>query len=190
MFKTFSNYLKDKAHFTNAEIEQIKGVCMEKTILKGELLMLEGTVCDCNTFVCSGLLRSFYTDINGAEFVLSFAPDDYWVGDRQSILTGTPTPYSVDALVDTDVIVITQKDFNCLCTKIDTFNTMMSRLIKKHLTVTEERVTDGMRLSAEQKYHNFLAKHAAVAATIPHHMIASYVGITPEVLTRIQKNKF
>lgn len=190
MFENFCNYLNDKAHFTHAEIEQIKAVSQIKKIGKGELLMQEGTVWTYNAFVCKGLLRSFYTDINGTEFTLSFAPESYWAGDRQSLLTGKPTPYSVDALEDSHVILIGQKDFYGLCTKIDAFNTMMSGLIQKHLIVTEDNINNNIRLSTEQKYYNFLAKYSAVAGRIPHDVIASYIGTTPKGLEQIQKNKF
>jgi CRP-like cAMP-binding protein len=190
MFTNFCNYLKNKAEFTSAEIEQIQAVSQHRKVNKGEVLMQEGTVWTCNAFICSGLLRSFYADVNGTEFTLSFAPEDYWAGDRQSILTGRPTPYSVDALEDTHVILIEQKDFYELSTKIDAFNTLMSGLIQKHLIVTENNINDGIRLSTEQKYYNFLAKYSVVANRIPHDIIASYIGTTPDVLLRIQKNKF
>jgi len=190
MFENFSNYLRNKADFTTAEIEQIKAVSQLKKVGSGELLMQEGTVWSCNAFVCSGLLRSFYTDVNGTQFTLSFAPENYWAGDRQSVLTGRPTPYSVGALEDTHVLLIEQTDFYELSRKIDSFNTMMSTLIQKHLIVTENNINDGIRLSAEQKYYNFLAKYSAVAGRIPQHIIASYIGTTPDMLARIQKNKF
>lgn len=190
MFENFSNYLKSKGDFTSSEIEQIKAVSQLRKIDKGTVLMQEGTVWTCNAFVCSGLLRSFYTDVNGTEFTLSFAPEDYWAGDRQSVLTGKPTPYSVDALEDSHILLIEQKDFYDLNTKIDSFNTMTSSLIQRHLVVTENNINDGIRLSTEQKYYNFLAKYSRVAGRIPQAIIASYIGTTPDVLARIQKNKF
>ncbi len=190
MFQNFSNYLTAKGDFTPAEIEQIKAVSHVKVIEKGALLMQEGTVCDCNAFVCSGLLRSFYTDSTGAQFTLSFAPENYWAGDRQSILTGKPTPYSVDALEKTDIILIDQKDFYELSRSMDLFNKVMSKLIQKHLTVTESNINDAIRLSIEQRYYNFLEKYASAANRIPHHIIASYIGTTPNVLSRIQKDSY
>jgi CRP-like cAMP-binding protein len=190
MFENFSKYLKEKADFTPAEIEQIKAVSHVHKINKGTLLLKEGSVWEHNAFVCSGLLRSFYTDANGIDFTLSFAPQNYWAGDRQSLLTGKPTPYSVDALQDTHVILISQSDFYDLSKKIDTFNTMMNTLIQKHLVVTENNINDGIRLSTEQRYYNFLAKYSAVVHLIPQEIIASYIRTTPDVLARIQKNKF
>ncbi|MXN93050.1 cyclic nucleotide-binding domain-containing protein [Flavobacterium sp. Sd200] len=189
MFENFCSYLNDKAKFTNAEIEQIKAVSQVKKISKGELLMQEGTLWIYNAFVCSGLLRSFYTDVNGTEFTLSFAPENYWAGDRQSILSGKPTPYSVDAIEDTVVILIEQKDFYELSKKIDAFNTMMSTLIQKHLVVTEDNVNNSIRLSAAQKYYTFLAKYGRAAQRIPAHMIASYIGTTLQGLEQIKKNR-
>lgn len=190
MFDNFCSYLNDKAKFTNAEIEQIKAVSQIKKIKKGELLMQERTVWVYNAFVCSGLLRSFYTDVNGTEFTLSFAPENYWAGDRQSILSEKPTPYSVNAIEDTVVILIEQKDFYELCRKIDTFNSMMNKLIQRHLAVIEDNINNSIRLSAEQKYYNFLSKYGQVANRIPNNFIASYIGTTPEALKQLQKSKF
>ena len=188
MFENFSCYLQDKARFTSAELSHIKAVSHVTIVKKDEILVQEGTIWPQNAFVCSGLLRSFIMDDYGNEHTINFAPQNYWIGDRVSLLTGKPLPFSVDAIEDSHVILIEQADFHELCKKVDTFNTMMSGMIQKNIQITQKLINESISMNEKEKYLRFLDKYSAVAHRIPHDMIASYVGATPDVLTRIQNS--
>ena len=188
MFENFSRYLLDKAAFTTTELNQIKAVSHIIKVQKDELFVQEGSIWPYNGFVCSGIVRSFTIDDYGNECTLNFAPADYWVGDRASLLTGKPVPFSADAIEDSHIILIEQKDFHELCKKVDTFNTLMSGMIQKNIEITHKYINESISMNEKEKYCRFLDKYKAVAHRIPHDMIASYVGATPEILTRIQKS--
>jgi len=188
MFENFSHYLLDKADFTTAELNQVKEVCRIIKVAKDEVLMKEGDLWSYNAFVCSGLMRSFTIDYYGNECTTGFAPENYWTGDRQSLLTGRPAQLSVDAVEDTCLILIEQKDFHHLNKTVDAFNVVLSGVIQRNLVLVKNAVGENISLSEKEKYCNFLAKFQSVAHRIPHEMIASYIGATPEILTRIQKS--
>jgi len=190
MFENFSRYLLDKADLTATELNQIKAVSHVIKIQKDELLVQEGSVWPYNGFVCSGLVRSFTIDDYGNECTLNFAPADYWVGDRASLLTGSAMPFSAEAIEESHMILIEQTDFHDLCKKVDTFNAMMSGMIRKNIEITQRLINENISMNEKEKYLRFLDKYSAVAHRIPHDMVASYVGATPDVLTRIQKSIF
>jgi CRP-like cAMP-binding protein len=186
MFENFSCYLQDKARFTTSEINQIKAVSHVIKLEQDQTLVQEGTIWPQNAFVCSGLLRSFIIDDYGNEQTVNFAPRNYWVGDRASLLTGKPIAFSVDAIQESHVILIEQSDFHYLSKTIDTFNTMMSSMIQKNIEVSQKLVNENLRLNEKEKYLKFLEKYDAVESHIPIDMIASYIGTTPDVLLRIK----
>lgn len=186
MFEKFSQYLQDKAVFTIAELNRIEAVSQIVSIAKNEVLMQEGTPWIYNVFVCSGLMRSFIIDLYGNECTTGFAPENYWTGDRQSLLSGRPAQLSVDAIEDSHLLLIKQDDFHDLNKTVDVFNTVMSGVIQRNLIITKNAISENISFSEKEKYGNFLSKFEPVAHRIPHEMIASYVGTTPEILTRIQ----
>jgi CRP-like cAMP-binding protein len=186
MFENFSCYLQDKARFTTSEINQIKAVSHVIKLEQDEMLVQEGTMWTQNAFVCSGLLRTFTMDDYGNEQTLNFAPRNYWVGDRASLLTGKPIAFSVDAIQESHVILIEQSDFHYLSKTIDTFNTMMSGMIQKNIEVSQKLVNENLRLNEKEKYLKFLEKYEAIESRIPSEMIASYIGTTLDVLLKIK----
>ena len=188
MFENFSCYLQDKARFTTSEINQIKAVSQVIKLEQDQTLVQEGTIWSQNAFVCSGLLRSFIMDDYGNEQTLNFAPRNYWVGDRVSLLTGKPIAFSVDAIQESHVVLIEQCDFHYLSKTIDTFNTMMSGMIQKNIEVSQRLVNENLRLNEKEKYLKFLEKYDAVESHIPIDMIASYIGTTPDVLLKIKNS--
>jgi CRP-like cAMP-binding protein len=188
MFENFSCYLQDKARFTTSEINQIKAVSHVIRLEKDEMLVQEGTIWPQNAFVCSGLLRSFTMDDYGNEQTINFAPRNYWVGDRASLLTGKPIAFSVDAIQESHVILIEQCDFHYLSRTIDTFNTIMSGMIQKNIEVSQKLVNENLRLNEKEKYLRFLEKFEVIESQIPHDMIASYIGTTPDVFSRIKSS--
>lgn len=87
MFDTFRKYLEDKIALTNQDFEFIESVSSFKKLRKRQYLLQEGDVCRFNAFVCSGFLRYYYVDEKGQEHIMQFAPENYWTGDRESMVT-------------------------------------------------------------------------------------------------------
>ena len=185
MFDNFKEYLLGKADFSAADLKKVKAVCQERTVAKNEFLLQEGDLWGHNAFVCSGLMRTYTVDSQGNEQTILFSPQNYWTGDRISLLTGKPTEVNVQAVEDTQLLLITHNDFRELIKKINAFNTMATNLIQKNLVVTQKYISEIISLSDKEKYDNFLVKYPTIIDRIPLSMVASYIGITPETLTRI-----
>lgn len=181
-------YLTDKITLSAGETEQIMQVCIAKKVRKRQLLLQEGDVWRFNVFVSNGFLRTYSIDNKGNEHILNFSPENYWTGDRESLTTGKPSRFNIEAIEDTDVVLITKDNFDQLCRAIPQLNDLVNAILHKSFIVSQDRIHAGISLSAEEKYQKFLDEYPQIANRVPQHMIASYIGITPETLTRIRRS--
>lgn len=187
MFTVLQEYLTNKTDLSPEEIETIKKVSKIKKLRRKQYLLHEGEVWKHLAFVCSGLLKTYFIDDSGREHIISFSQVDYWTGDRESLIYGNPSKFNIDAIEDSIVILITKEDYESLSIQIPKFNQLINSLLQKSFIVAQNRILSSISLSAEEKYHNFLEKYPSISNRIPQHMIASFIGITSETITRIRR---
>jgi CRP-like cAMP-binding protein len=188
MVSGFQKYLIDKVPFSAEELQRIESVITVKKLRKKQFLMQEGDIWSFNAFVNSGFLKTFSIDQNGREHIMNFSPENYWTGDRESLANGTPSRFNIDAIEDSEIILIEKKDFEMLCIDIPAFGNIVNAILQKSFVVSQDRIHANISFSAEQKYQYFIDKFPSIVNRIPQHMIASYIGITSETLTRIRHN--
>jgi CRP-like cAMP-binding protein len=187
MFEHFRKYLDNKINLSASDYELIESVSIIKKLRKHQFLLTEGDVCTFNAFVCEGFLRKYSVDDKGSEHTVYFATENWWTADRQSLMDGTPSKYYIDAVEDSVALLISKNNFEMLCEKIPIFRDMVNSLLQKSLNATHERINNTFQSTAEEKYNNFLKTFPNLANRAPRHMLASYLGITPETLSRIRK---
>jgi cAMP-binding proteins - catabolite gene activator and regulatory subunit of cAMP-dependent protein kinases len=190
MFEYFQKYLTDKIELSEDQIRLIESVSKPKKLRKKQFLSQEGDLWRYNAFICRGLVKTFSIAENGSEHIINFAPENYWTGDRESLLNGTPSRLNIDAIEPSELILIEKMDFELICTEIPQLNNMVNQIIQKSFIVSQNRILANISYTAEEKYQNFLEKYPHIVNRIPQHMIASYIGITPETLTRLRRNMF
>jgi CRP-like cAMP-binding protein len=187
MFDTFRKYLENKITLTDTDYKLIQSVSVIKKLRKRQYLLQEGDVWRLNAFICSGLVRSYIVDSNGHEHIMNFSPENYWTGDRESLASELPSKYNIDAIEESEILLIKKNDFEMLCKTIPVFNDLINSILQKSFVVSQERIHVNIAYSAEEKYNNFLAKFSSIANRIPQRMIASYLGVSAETLSRIRK---
>ncbi|HLF14400.1 MAG TPA: Crp/Fnr family transcriptional regulator [Bacteroidota bacterium] len=158
-----------------------------KKIRKRQFLLQEGELCRLLAFVNSGCLRSYTVDARGEEHVNQFAIRDWWISDLQNFISGGKAVHSIDALEDSDVLLLEKSARDRLldiAPKADRF----FRLLQEASYIASNRRIDSLlKDSAEERYIAFLKTYPALVEQIPQHQIASYLGITPQSLSRIRK---
>jgi CRP-like cAMP-binding protein len=185
MYSCFTDYLLAKAPYTEGELAKVAAVTYKRVVRKGEVLFEEGSQWPYNGFVCNGLIHNYTIDLSGKVKSLSFAPEMHWLGDRNSLLTGKPMPHSAKALEDSYIVYIENDDFEKLRIVIPRFNEMIHELIQRHIAVAQQRITQDMVLTDEERYAGFLKAKQALVSRVPPELIASYLNISPDSLDRI-----
>ncbi|QEM08994.1 Crp/Fnr family transcriptional regulator [Mucilaginibacter rubeus] len=187
MFELFKEYISQKTTLTEIEYAKIEAVCIYKKLRKRQYLLQEGDVWKYNAFITKGLVRFYSVDESGRENIVSFAKENWWTGDRASLLTGEPSKNNIDAIEDTELILITKTNFDRLCQEIPALNDMVNAIINKSFITSQNRIHAAISFTAEQKYLDFVQKYPDLSLRVPQAMIASYLGITPETLSRVRK---
>jgi CRP-like cAMP-binding protein len=187
MFAAFEKYLVSKAAFTPAEIQQIQAVSVLKSLHKRQFLLQAGEVWAYNAFVTSGCLRTYTIDAKGAEHIMNFAVENWWIGDRQSLTSGQPSTYNIDAVEESTVLLIKHEDFEQLRHGMPTLNELVNSVLHNSFLASQNRIHASISYSAEEKYRDFMRKYPTLVTRIPQHMVASYLGMTTETLSRVRR---
>lgn len=183
----FKQYLKDKARVTDAQFRQLEKLLGEKKIEKADFLLRQGEVCDKVFFVEKGLLRAYKVDDEGKEHINQFAPENWFITDRSSILFNHPSEYFIDALEDSELIVF-ENEFLIEASNISTsFREYNKNLLHNHIRQLQIRIDSLLGLPAEKRYLDFIETYFNLTLRVPQWMIASYLGISPESLSRVRK---
>ena len=187
MYGVFKNYMDSKIEMSPEQSDWIRSLSVVKKIRKHQYLLNEGDVCTQHAFVTKGCLRSYFVDCDGKEHVVKFAVEHWWIADRDSLLSGEPAKLNIDAVEDSEVVLFSKQNFDLICQKISVFNDMVNNLLQSAYNASQNRVLANISLSAGEKYEYFLQRYPNLAVRIPISMIASYLGISPETLSRVRK---
>jgi CRP-like cAMP-binding protein len=188
MSEPFRKYLNEKVVLSESQIQLIESFAIPRHLRRKQFLLQENDVNRHHTFVCGGCLRHFRTDLSGTEHILRFAPENSWVSDRESLLTGRPAKSNIDALEDTDILQWNKDDFNQLLNEIPSYRDFHDRLIARALEASTNRIYYNISMSAQEKYETFVKTYPAIFKRVPLHMVASFLGVSRETLTRIRIN--
>lgn len=189
MFEGFENYLKEKKiELTESELQYIESLAVKKKVRKKQFLLEEGEVCVQQCFILKGCFRAYRISDDGSEHIIRFAIENWWITDLESYSNGTPSTINIDALEDCEILLWSKENFDLLLNDIPAFNSFRNGLIARSLNASQNRVYTSISFTAEEKYRNFLENNSDIANRIPLQMIASYLGLTRETLTRIRKN--
>jgi CRP-like cAMP-binding protein len=188
MFEQFRKYLEDKITLTDSDYQLLESVSVIKKLRKHQFLLAEGEVCSYNTFVCEGLLRKYSVDDKGIEHTVYFATENWWIADRKSLMDGTPSNYFIEAVENSVALLISKSNFELVCVQIPAFKELVNHILQRSLNATHDRINDTFQSTAEEKYRHFLMSFPNLANRAPRHMVASYLGITPETLSRVRKD--
>lgn len=183
------DYIKTRSHspITEAEVSLIKEAFIPKKLRKRQFLLQEGEVCKYIAFIVKGATRQYTIDEKGYEHILNLGIENWWASDRESFHKQTPSIYNIDAWEETDLLLLPKANeyyerLNC----IPAFNEMRIQLDDNHYIASQRRLHDSIYHTAEYRYEELIKQHPEFLQRFPQHVIASYLGMTKETLSRIR----
>lgn len=177
--------ISERVPLTHEEAAILKPYLKEKKLKKKHFLFQEGDMAQQIAFVNNGCLRSYAIDKNGAEHILQFAPSGWWLGDMKSILYNQPATLNADAIEDSEIILVRQSDLEYLYKIIPVLERYFRILAERSLATFQQRLVDSLSLTASERYSRFCERYPSLIQTLPQKYVASYIGITPEFLSKM-----
>lgn len=187
MYELFFQKFSEKIVLTKDEQEVIKKHLTPKKLRKKQYLLQEGDVCKYIAFVEKGALRAYSVDDGGGEHIIQFALEGWTISDLYSFLTGEPATYNIDALEDSEIVLISKSANEELLKIMPKYETFTRLQITGAYLAMQKRLTSTISLSVEERYSDFTSLYPNIVQRVPQHMIASYMGLQPETLSRIRK---
>ena len=188
-FITLFDYIERKSSVKLSEDERqlIMTKLKPKKLRKRQYFLQEGDVCKYMGFIVKGATRMFAVDEKGHEHILHFGLEDWWVGDYESFYMLNPSNYYVEALEDTELILTTNEQLHEFARTIPAIAAMLESLNQGGTIANNKRMRAAISLTAEDRYEDLAKTYPHFLQRFPQNMIASYLGISPETLSRIRK---
>lgn len=171
------------------EITRIKEAFVPKKLRKHQYFLQEGDVCKVAGFIKKGAMRQYTVDESGKENILGLYIENWWVADRESFSQNTPSFYNIDAFEETELLVVTQEAFQHSLKGLRFMNELATVLTERQALQLLKRVHTTKTLTAEQRLADLERTYPAFLQRFPQHIIASYLGMTKETMSRIRANK-
>jgi len=168
------------------EAAMIRALFTYRKYRKRQFIIQEGDVVRYESYVLRGLTRIYEVGPKGKEHIIQFGPEDWWVGDLYSFLTETPSRYAIDCLEDTELLQISRPDLERLYVQVPSMERCFRIMIQNAFIAATQRVSANLARTAAQRYEDFLSRYPDIDRRVPDHQIASYLGITPQSLSRIR----
>lgn len=175
---------------TEEEFDLFSGLLQPKTIAPKEILIHGGDRCSNLYFVEKGALYSYLTDNAGNTHVVQFALEDYWISDLYSFFSGKSALYTVEALEPCQLLVLDKTGFQTACDRLPKVERFFRILIQNAYVSAQYRIARAFSAEAEQRYCELVELNPDIVQRIPQFLIASYLGVKPQSLSRIRKKIF
>lgn len=187
MYEILIENISKKIVLNNDEQQLLKTFFIPKKLRKKQYLLQEGDASKYLAFVEKGILRSYTVDEKGVEHIAEFAFEGWWIGDQFSFLTGEPSKYNIDALEDCELLLLAKQAEDQMLERIPKMESYFRLLLQNHLIAIQRRLMSSLSNSAEEKYKQLVDACPTIPQRVPQHMLASFLGITPETLSRLRK---
>ena len=185
-FKPLLDYINRVVTLTEEEELKLSSLISSRKLLKGQYFLQQGDVCKFSGFVVSGCTKTFYVDEEGQEHVIMFSIEDWWTSDMGSYISQNPADFNVQCLENTELIQFSYESQQEMMQEIPKLERFFRIIIERAFVASQKRIVRNMSMSAKDRYLFFRSEYPKIEQRIPQYLIASYLGITKEFLTKIK----
>jgi CRP-like cAMP-binding protein len=186
MFEAINRQLTKNYSFTPEELAIFNSLLEVRLVKKKTLLLQPGEICTFEAYVNKGCVRNYCIDKNGSEVILQLAIEDWWVSDISSFHEQTPSRMFIETLEDSELLVMTVDRKEELLQRVPKFERVFRMMVQRHLVSVQNRLMNTIAMTAEEKYMDFIQRYPTIPQRVPQHLIASYLGISPEFLSKVR----
>lgn len=188
MHEAFFDYLKKFSSnpIPEGEKELLRHAFVPSKLRKRQYLLQAGDQSKHFAFIVKGAMRMYTVDDKGTEHIVRLGVEDWWMGDRESWVMFTSSMYNIDALENSELLLITRDSALELIKTVPAFCEMTRQLDERNNIANQRRLTSSISGSAEKRYADFIDCYPELINRFPQHSIASYLGITKDTLSRVK----
>ncbi|CDT20429.1 Crp/Fnr family transcriptional regulator [Sphingobacterium faecium] len=187
MFDILFSHIEHKVALSDAEKSAIAAFFSFKKIRKKQFILEEGEICMHLSFVNKGLIKSYRLDEKGNEHISLFGWEGWWISDFNSYINQQPATLYIDAVEDTELFLLTRAAYEQLTLDVPIMDRYFRLLYQNSLVTKDERLISSNSYSAEEKFQRLIQSNPEIMQRVPQHLVASYLGLAPETLSRIRK---
>ncbi|MEL7832914.1 Crp/Fnr family transcriptional regulator [Fodinibius sp. Rm-B-1B1-1] len=188
MFEQLYQSIHENVTLTDEEWKFCKNSFRPKRMLKRQFLLQEGDVCRQIAFIEKGALYSFSMDEKGTRHVMQFGFEGWWIADLHSFFTETPSTLNIEVLEDAELLLIDHKNHNKLLKEIPAYEKYQRIIMQNAYVALQQRVENALGRTAEERYCRLIERSPQFMNRVPLNLVASYLGMSPETLSRIRSN--
>ncbi|MBE9461292.1 Crp/Fnr family transcriptional regulator [Dyadobacter subterraneus] len=181
--------IQKKVHLTTDEMNELLDNYFIKRIKRKQLIIQPDFIAKHRSYVISGALRAFVIDNNGQSHTIQFAIEDWWISDYNSYVNQQPATMFVEALEDSTILQIDYESEQMLMASNHKYETLFRKMAERTAAFTQRRLISSFTQSAEQRYEAFLENYPLAVQRLPQYVLASYLGMSTEFLSKIRHNK-
>lgn len=187
MFDQFKEYLRKRITITDEQFDLISKEIKVKTFEKNKVILSPGETTMKTFFVTEGLLRCYSIDSKGKAHIIQFAPEFWWLSERNSFFDER-SDFFIDAIETTTALMLPKDYFNDAAKHVPCLHDLNNSMLNNSIRFMQKRINMLLSATAEERYLDFIRLYPNLTLRVPQWMIASYLGITPESLSRVRKD--
>jgi len=189
MLEPLFQYIEQKSglSLTDEEKKIIGEKFKLKKLRKKQYLLQEGDICRHMGFVTKGAARMYSVDEKGHEHILRFGMEGWWLGDYESYMLQAPTKFHVEMLEDSELLMVSKENMQELIEHVPAVAATIKAIDKQNAIATQQRIHAAISQTAEERLEALMENHPEFLQRFPQTMIASYLGVSPETVSRIKK---
>ncbi len=184
--KPFLEYINKIISLTAEEETILLSKIVHRNYHKDQYITQQGDVCRTVNFIISGCTKTFYMDGEGHEHIVLFAIEDWWTSDLGSFITQAPADFNVQCIEHTELIQFTYKNLEELYKEVPKLERLFRKIVERAFVASQKRIIRNFSLTVKERYQIFKKTNPKIDQRVPQYMIASYLGVTKEFLSKIK----
>ncbi len=187
LFNVLFEHIEDKVQLTDRDKGLVMSFFKCKKLRKRQYLLQEDDMCKYISFVAQGLMRSYTVDEKGNEHINLFAWEGWWISDFASFIFCNEAKLNIDTIEDTTLLLLSRENYEKMLKDVPIMERYFRILYQNSLATKDNRLISANTHTAEEKYAMFLDTYPSISQRLPQNLIASYLGLSPETISRIKR---